>query len=269
MWGTADYLGGSMSRRAPALAVSVWSQAVGLVAAWIIVAASGATIAGASVPWALAAGLVGALALWVFYAALASGAMTIVAPLSACGAVIPVAIALAGGESPGVLGAAGMAAALLGAVLASIGAESGHPTRLSPRSLGLAIAAAVGIGAFVALMQQAIDDPGTDAIAAVAVLRVAGVSVLVVALVLTRTPGALPRNAWGAVVVMGLFDAGANTTFVAATDAGDDGIVAVLGSLYPVVTVALAAILLRERPHRVQVAGVVVALIGVALIAAR
>jgi drug/metabolite transporter (DMT)-like permease len=267
MWGTADYLGGLTARRAPALTVGMYAQAVGLVAAWGLVAATGDWLSGTSAAWALVAGGVGALALALFYAALAAGAMTIVAPLSACGAVIPVTVALVGGESPGTLGAAGMALALGGAVLASLGADADHPTRLSARALGLSAGAAVGIGVTVALLQQA--EEGGEAIAVVAVMRSIGTPTLLAAVLLAGVSRGLSRPLWPAVVAVGVFDAAANVTFVAASGEGHDAVVAVLGSLYPLTTVALAGILLRERPHRVQVAGVMVALAGIALIAAR
>lgn len=268
MWGAADYLGGTSARRAPALAVTLWAQVAGLVAAWALVLVTGAWLTGAAAVWAVAAGVAGALGLALFYAALAAGAMTVVAPLSACGAVIPVTVALIGGETPGTLGAIGMTAALAGAVLASLGGDEGHPTRLSAGALGLAIGAAVGIGTTIALLQAA-EGAGGDAIAVVALMRSAGVPALLIALALARTGPGLPRPIWPAVTVVGLFDAGANVTFVAATEQGNDAIVAVLASLYPLTTVALAAVLLRERPHRVQSLGVFVALLGIALIAAR
>ena len=269
MWGCADYLGGITARKAAALAVGLWAQLVGLVAAWAIVAATGAWVDADAIGWALAAGSIGALSLALFYGALAAGAMTIVAPLSACGAVIPVAVALVGGESPGTLGLIGMATALAGAVLASLGAEEGHPTRLTPRALGLSVAAAVGIGMTVALLQAASESEDTDAIAVIALMRSAGVPTLLAAVALTRPAVAVPRRLWPALVGVGVLDAGANVIFAEASGGGQDAIVAVLGSLYPLTTVLLAAALLRERPHRVQVVGVLVALIGVSLIAAR
>ena len=269
MWGVADYLGGISARRAAALAVGLWAQLIGLVAAWAITLAVGATLTSEAVWWAIAAGSIGALSLALFYGALAAGAMTIVAPLSACGAVIPVAIALIGGEAPGTLGLIGMAAALAGAVLASVGAEEGHPTRLTPRALALSVGAAVGIGLTVALLQAASESESTDAIAVIAVMRSAGVPTLLIAVAATRPSLSVPRPFWPALLGVGLLDAAANVVFAEASGGGNDAIVAVLGSLYPLTTVILAAILLRERPHRIQVLGVLIALAGVALIAAR
>ena len=269
MWGTADYLGGISARRAAALAVSLWAQTVGLIGAWALVALTGAWLTGEAAGYAATSGALGALSLALFYAALAAGAMTIVAPLTACGAVIPVTVALIGGESPGTLGLVGMATALAGAVLASVAGEEDHPTRLSRRALLLSVGAAVGIGLTIALLQAAMDAGDTDAIAVIAVMRAAGVPTLLVAIAVARPSLGVPRRLWPALLGVGVLDAGANAVFAEASGQGQDAIVAVLGSLYPLTTVILAAVLLRERPHRLQVLGVLVALVGVALIAAR
>ena len=277
LWGAGDYLGGTASRRAPALGVALGAQLVGLVCVGGLALVVGGGLPADALAWGLAAGVVGAVALAFFYAALAAGAMTIVAPLSACGAVIPVGVALLAGEAPGWVGGTGMLLALAGAVLASLGGSDGHPTRLSARALGLSVIAAAGIGAVLALMQQAIDVPGTDALPVVAVMRVGGVAVLLCVVAARRgfsmTSMENPRHPGRVVLALvlgvGLLDATANVFFTQASGEGEDGIVAVLGSLYPITTVALAAFLLRERPHRVQAVGVVAALAGVALISAR
>lgn len=270
LWGTADYLGGIGARRMHALAVTLWSQSVGLVLAGTLALALGASVPADAVWWALAAGASGAVGLAFFYAALGAGAMSVVAPLSACGAVVPVVVALAGGESPGVLGGVGMVVALGGAVIVSIGAEAGEATRLSRRALSLAVAAAVGIGAVLALMQQAAEVPGADGLGVVAVMRISGVGLLVVLALASRPGVRLSGPARWPVLATGLFDTSANLCFVLASAEGDEhAVVAVLGSLYPVTTVILATTLLHERPTRGQRGGIALALLGIALIAAR
>jgi drug/metabolite transporter (DMT)-like permease len=271
LWGTADYLGGTASRTHHPFVVVLWAQVAGLVFAAVLTVASGASLpAGEGLAWAIAAGLTGSLAIALFYAALAAGAMTIVAPLSACGAIIPVVVALAGGESPGALGFVGMVVALAGAVLVSVGAHAEHPTRLSPRALAYAIGAAVGIGMVLTLMQQAIDANGSDVLGVATVMRASGLVTvaLAVALVVRAAP-AVPRTDWLRIAAVGVFDVSANATFMAASGGGENAVVAVLGSLYPVTTVVLAAVLLHERPSRAQRAGILVAFAGVALLALR
>ena len=66
----------------------------------------------------------------------------------------------------------------------------------------------------------------------------------------------------------GILDASANLMFAAGSQRGLVSVVAVLGSLYPVVTVALAALVLHERLGRLQAVGAAVALGGVVMIAA-
>lgn len=271
LWGTADYLGGTASRKLHPFVVVLWAQVAGLAFAGVLAVVFGAALpAGEGLVWAVAAGLTGSLAIALFYAALAAGAMTIVAPLSACGAIIPVVIALAGGETPGALGFLGMAVALAGAVLVSLGAEADHPTRLSPRALALAIGAAVGIGMVLALMQQAMEADGSEALGVATVMRASGLLTvgLAVALVVRSRP-AVARTDWLRVAAVGVFDVSANATFMGASGEGENAVVAVLGSLYPVTTVLLAAVLLHERPSGVQRGGILVAFVGVALLALR
>ena len=83
----------------------------------------------------------------------------------------------------------------------------------------------------------------------------------------TRAPRRLARRSVAAVAAVGLADVSANALFAVASSRGLLSLVAVLGSLYPVVTVLLAHVLLGERLTRAQQAGVAVALAGVAAIA--
>ena len=76
------------------------------------------------------------------------------------------------------------------------------------------------------------------------------------------------RSALPFIVAVGILDTGANGLFALATTEGYLSLVAVLGSLYPVVTVLLAFGVLRERIARHQMAGAAATLAGIALIAA-
>jgi drug/metabolite transporter (DMT)-like permease len=93
---------------------------------------------------------------------------------------------------------------------------------------------------------------------------------LLLALVSRRGPVAgLPgRGDLPLLTAIGIGDAGANACFAGATQGGLLSVVAVLGSLYPVVTVLLARQVHHERLVRSQVVGVVAALCGVGLLAA-
>ena len=200
-WGAADFFGGIQSRRLPALTVAFWSQAAGavaLTAALLVLVVEGERPAAAGVGWGVVAGVGSGLALVLFYRGLAEGTMSVVAPVSACGAVVPVAAALFTGNQPGFLAGVGVLAALTGVVLVSrprararggnpasqgtgdviqrLGssgrseglARPNHPERPGPpgrgrsgRVLAMALGAALGFGLFYVFV-----DAGTAGLAA-------------------------------------------------------------------------------------------------------
>jgi drug/metabolite transporter (DMT)-like permease len=268
-WGLADFLGGLQSRRQALVAVLWVSQGSALLVLLAVVA-SGVPSEhdAAATAWGAAAGLVGLCGLAAFYRALSIGTMSIVAPLSATGTVIPVLAGLAAGDRPSVLQAAGMALAAFGVVLAAREApgEDAAARRATRRSIVLALAAAVGFGSFLTMLDRA--EETADVAWVLLAARVPDVAVLTL-VVLVRRP-ALPadRTAVAALLAVGGFDLLANLMFAVAAGEGLLSVVGVLGSLYPAVTVVLARMLLHERPTVVQDAGVVVTLAGVVAIAA-
>jgi drug/metabolite transporter (DMT)-like permease len=264
LWGGADYLAGVSSRRMAVLVVTFISQLAGLVTVGAVLLVSGEPLSAAGALWGLGAGVVGAATLGVFYAALAGGAMSLVAPLSACGAVVPVGIALARGGAPGAMTAAGMALALTGIVL--IARRDDEALALSPRVLGLAAAAALGIGTVLTLLQLGAGAEGSSGLGVVVAARAAAASVTALALIVTRTRLAAERGAIAPIAAVGVGDTAANALFAVASEGGSDALVAMLGSLYPVTTVLLARTLLAERLTARQGAGVLLALAGAALV---
>jgi drug/metabolite transporter (DMT)-like permease len=263
LWGAADFFGGLSARKLPVLAVTLWSQLAGLVTITLVAVVAGASVSAPGALWGAGAGVVGAATLAVFYAALASGVMSLVAPISALGALVPVLVAVAGGERPGIAATAGMALALGGALLVS--QARGKESVLSARALGLAVAAAAGIGIVLTFLQLGAQAEGSSGLAAAAAARAASVGVTVLLVVAMRTSLAVPAAPLRTVLLVGAADTGANALFASATVAGQDALVAVLGSLYPVVTVVLARLALTERLSGTQMAGVASALLGVAL----
>ena len=264
LWGGADFLGGTISRRLPALLVVGASQLAGLLTVAVVAAAVGELDAPTGyLPWAVAAGLAGLGGLVAFYRALAMGTMGVVSPIAALGVVVPVAVGLVRGERPGAVQLIGIVVAVLGVVMASGPELSG---RAGAKPLLLAAAAAVGFG--LALLFIA-EGARTSTLMTLVTMRVT--SVLVVALLLVslarRTPLRLSPRDLPLIAVVGIGDAAANLTFGWASTRGLVSVVAVLGSLYPVVTVLLARVLHHERLAAVQNIGVVTALAGVGLIA--
>lgn len=269
LWGLADYLGGVKSRRFAVPVVLGAMYAAGLAAMLLIVGASGAPAPGGqAVVAALLAGLAGIAALGCFYRALAIGTMSIVAPISATGVALPVIVGLASGDAPGPARSMGLALAVVGVVLASREADGGADGPGQRRaSIVLAVLAGLGFGSYFVAAELASRDSVPWALL---LSRVSAAPViLALAWVALRRRGAV-RPGRGQLVVlagMGLLDLGANALYNIASTKGELSTVAVASSLYPVVTVLMAALLLGERVRGIQRAGVLVALAGVLLIA--
>ncbi|HZB75295.1 MAG TPA: EamA family transporter [Solirubrobacteraceae bacterium] len=267
-WGLSDFLGGVQSRRNALLAVLVLSQGGALLLLLVAVAA-GASTAHDTTATLLAAGsgTLGMLALAAFYRALTIGTMSIVAPISATGTAIPVLVGLAAGEQPSALQLAGILLAAGGVVLASRAAPSEDAARRRDNrsAVRLALFAAVGFGTFFAGIDRA--EETADVAWVLLAARIADVAVLLAACAVLRPP--LPRrlDSLGPIAAIGALDLLANLLFVLAASRGLLSVVGVLGSLYPVVTVILARVLLDERLSRSQARGVLVTLAGVVALA--
>lgn len=260
-WGVADFLGGLASRRAAALTVVALSQGVGLALALMVLAILRPDApSGTSLLLGLAAGLSGVIGLMAFYRAMAVGSMSVIAPISALGALVPVVVDLVAGNTPAAIVLAGMASALLGAALVARA-----PGPASPGGVTLALVAAVGFGGFFSLLAEAAD--GESALWALISARAASVPFAVLVVVATGVGLALHGRVLVMTVVGGCLDASANLMFAAGSQRGLTSVVAVLGSLYPVTTVALAGLILHERLGRLQAAGAALALVGVGMIA--
>ena len=263
-WGLGDFLGGLTSRKVHVLTVLALSQVAGLAAATVWVAVSADGFPGwSATALAAAAGVSGCLGIASLYRGMAIGAMGIVAPISAVAAVIPFAVGVGSGERPSALQVAGILLALAGVAVAS--REPRDRGGGAVAGLGLALMAAAGFGIYFVLADRAAEEsvPYAVATARVASLLLALVAALVVGVSLRPGRALLP-----AIVAAGLCDVGANMLFSLATTRGFLSIVSVLAALYPVVTVALAAVVLHERVARTQRLGVAGALVGAALITA-
>jgi drug/metabolite transporter (DMT)-like permease len=265
-WGTGDFLGGLSSRRLPALAVTIWSQLAGGLALLGVVAVSGQRPTVAGMAWGALAGICGGTALLLFYRGMAEGAMSIVAPVSACGAVVPVVVAFARGEWPGLPAFAGILAAVAGVVLVSRPPRGRRGGALPLRLLAMSLGAALGFGLFFVFVDVASSVPGGTPLWAAAGVRAGSLTWLTGITVVARRPLVWPGRRVGLVLLAGVLDTTANVLFAYASTLGNLGVVGVLGSLYPVATVLLARFVLAERLSGRQAAGVALALGGVALL---
>ena len=263
MWGTADFVGGVLSRRLAPLAVYGISQIVGLLLLVGLATARGGWSAPPDYwPWAVAGSVAGLIGMVAFYAALAIGPMGLISPFVSLSVLVPLAVGLIRGESPGSLAILGIVLAIVGILLASgpelSGAESARPLVLA----GIATVSFGGMFVFMA------EGSARNPLMTMTGMRVTTAVIFVVVLLKVRSfGGAGPRDLLP-LAVIGVFDASANVAFGYSTTLGLLSTTSVLGDLYPVMTAVLAAIILRERLRPVQYAGVAAALAGVLLISA-
>jgi len=263
-WGCADFLGGFLTKRVPVAAVTVWSQAAGFAALLVWLAIDGFHVGSEAFALGVLGGFGGGIGLAAYYKALAIGTMSIVAPIAACGAVIPFGISLITGERPSELALAGALIALTGAVLASV---EEHRSEDEGRRKGvlLGVVAAVALGFFIYFLGLG-GQHGTP-LSALFGARVGSLSVLLVFALVVRTSLRIARRDVGAAAMVGLIDTSANALFVLASTRGYLSIVSVLASLYPVVPLVAGHVFLKERISWPQRAGVALALGGVAVVA--
>lgn len=260
-FGAGDLAGGLAARRAGGLAAAAGAQAVGLLLLVAALAPLRPSVPDASsLLIGLAAGVAGGLGLASLYAALAIGAMGLVAALSALGSVlIPVLVGSLTGTLLSPLQLGGVAMAAVAAATAGGALRDG----VSRAALLLAAVAAVAFGSWYVLLDVAAD-AGEPLWALVASRSMS--TVLLGGLVAAqRTGGGLP-GVLGAVVLAGVLDVGGNVLFVTSRGAIPVGLAAALTGLHPLVTMLLARALLGERLPRLGMAAVVLAIIAVALI---
>jgi drug/metabolite transporter (DMT)-like permease len=262
-WGLADFFGPLKGRTLGPLRVLVWAQLGGLTAIATIVAVRGQGPADDAVLLAVPAAVSGTLGLYAYYQGMRVGAMSIVAPIAGVSAIVPVTVGLASGDRPSPWQGAGIACALAGVFLAS--REPGRTERRLAAGVGLALFAALGFGGYFPPMHAAGE---ADFWWAALLFRMTSTSVILTAALIRRPPLAVKGLDLPLILLVGVGDMTGNLLFAAASAQGLVSIVSVLASLYPIVTVLLARIVLGERVARSQEAGVGLTLAGVALISA-
>jgi drug/metabolite transporter (DMT)-like permease len=265
--GGADFSGGFLSRNLSPVRVAALAQAVGLalaIPAALVVDAERVT--GVAAAWSAASGVAVGLGLVIFYTAMTRGMISLVAPVAAVtGAVVPVVYALASGERPGATAVAGIVLAVAAIALVSLAPDAVETTRgTGLGALPLAFAAGLLFGLFYVSLARVHEDAGMWP---VAISRIAS-TVVVVALALAVTRGlAVPRTVVPRIALIGVLEVGAAVTLLLALQRGPVSVASVLASLYPVTTTFLAALVLHERLRGLQLAGVGLALVAVALVA--
>lgn len=257
-WGAGDFAGGLAARRQPVFVVVLLSQAIGLVLVGIVALVVREPVPGLrDLLWGAAAGLAGGIGVTALYASLASGRMGIAAPITGViAAILPVTYAWIVGGVPSAWGFSGVALALFGISLVS-GPKAERP---SGRVLMLAIIAGIGFAVFLLLMGLSTSESYFWTLTSARVGSTLALAVLVV----------LSRPGWGkpgwSLIGAAVGDTLGNAFFLLATRLGRLDVAVVLSSLYPVTTVILARLVLKERLTWTQGVGSALMLAAIPLV---
>jgi drug/metabolite transporter (DMT)-like permease len=262
-WGVADFVGPLKARTLGTLRVLLWAQIGGLTSIALAVAVIWSPPEDRAVLLAVPAAFSGILGLYAFYRGMAIGMMSVVAPIAGASAVVPVVFGIATGDRPSTFQLAGIACAIVGVVLASQERRAGQ--RRLAAGVWLAVLAAIGFGFYFPPMHAAGEaDPWWASL----IFRATATVLVVAAVLIARPTVRLGGTALAIVLAVGFGDTLGNLLFAASAGYGLVSVTSVLASLYPLVTIALAGIVLHEHVAGAQRVGIVLTLTGVALIAA-
>lgn len=261
-WGASDFIGGYASRRANAFLMTAIAHGTGMIfMTTVAVAAHAEFPTRPQVLWSLAAGSIGGISLPLLYKALSSARMGLAAPISAVlGAGVPTLFSIVTEGFPGISHIFGFVLAGIGVWLISRTEDGG--TR--PEGIGLAVLAGIGFAGFFICIRQAGDG---SALWTATIARATSFLVTSVIMIGGRNLKPVSGTLFALASVAGLLDVSGTMTFIRASQAGRLDEAVVLSSLYPVVTVLLARILLREHFTRWKLVGMIAALVAVPIIA--
>ena len=275
VYGFADFFGALGSRRINPVVVTFWSGLSGLFLIFIASLFMGADFSAEGIFWGVTAGIASAFAMTCLYASLAIGPISILSPLGAVvSAIVPMIVGFIEGDRFSLWGWVALAGILVAVVL--VGFVPGPDVRLpSAKGLTLGLAAGAGIGLVLIALAKAPHDTG---LTSVIFLRATSATLLGLFMLFSlfrarknkdasgaRQPA--PISFWWAAVVAGLFDSSANVFFTLASRSGSLSVVAVLTALYPLGTIILSRIFLKEKIAKTQLAGILLALSASALLA--
>jgi drug/metabolite transporter (DMT)-like permease len=262
-WGAGDFGGGLTSRRAPVFGVVFISQIVGMSLALGLALLIGETwFSTTDLGWSVAGGIAGGIGITSLYRALSIGRMAVVAPVTAVlAAMIPVAVGFLTEGLPNQVVIAGIGLAIVAVILVSR-VEDESDGRSA--GLGLALLAGIGFGLFGACIGQLSDG---HVFGPLTIVRATEAVMLVGVIAVTRSAWRPPRDLVLAIVAVGVLDMTGNGAYILSAQAGSLAVASVLSSLYPVTTVVLATLILRERVTRTHALGIALAAAAVAMIA--
>jgi len=259
-FGIGDFIGGRASAKIPVVQVLVIGEIFGAVVFGLIAVLNQEAWLPTQLLWlALLAGISGALGLAALYHGIAQGHTAITAPVSAAlSALVPVVYGLIIHGLPSTLAVSGMVVGIVAITLNSLsGRAQGYQGLWQGLSAGLAI------GIFLILLKFVAD---AGVFMPLAVIR-ASALVITIPWLLWRPGGRPNALGFGFAILAGAFDLSANAAYMVATQLGRIDIASVLASLYPAITVLLAAFINREHITTLQRWGLITTLIATALIA--
>jgi drug/metabolite transporter (DMT)-like permease len=279
-YGAADFFAAIASRKVRVVEVTALASGAGLVVLLILLPFMGGTFSQPAFFWGLMGGLSSVVALLSLYASLALGPISIISPLGALvSAIVPAIIGVSLlGESFSIIGWFAIALALVAVVL--VGFVPVSPTASKnvsmprPRAILLAIIAGMGIGVAVTSLARSPIDSG---IAPIIVMRTTAAfllgSVVLVTAIKNRDKkaesGREPLNSkiFMTIMAAGALDASANIFFTLASRSGSLTVVGVLTALYPLGTILLARLVLKEHVATTQKIGIALTLTASLLLA--
>jgi drug/metabolite transporter (DMT)-like permease len=268
LFGVSDFTGGIATRRVSAWVVAAWSQLLGLpILVLGLVVVTSTEVTRHDLMWGAIGGAFGVVGLAIMYSTLAAGKMSVVAPVIGAGAAgIPVMWAVATGETITFINWIGIAVAGLAVFLLTAQRRSSRSSdeALDRKLLFQALVAAFGFAVFFIALGQTSEASGLWPLVAA---RSITVPLAFTALAFGAAKSGSMRKVWKLILVTGMFDMAANIAIVLAVQRGPIGITAVLGSLYPVFTVAAAILVLRERPTARQLVGIALATVAIVTLA--
>ena len=266
-YGVSDYLGGLKAKTLPLITVLMVSHVTALTALMATLLIGAETMPDARYfGFGMLAGLAEAIGIAALYRGLSTGKMSIVAAVAATAPVVPVVVSVLSGEVPRALQSAGIVLAVSGIVMLALGSGAEDQPAATSRpavSIFFGAVTALGLGSFLLAMDEAASGSVQWALITA---RIVSSSIFAFVLVLVRPKGDPSLRDWGVMAVIGLLILAADSLYAIATTRGVLSVVAVLSSLYPLVTILLARFHLGERLTRGQVAGIGVVLSGTAVL---
>jgi drug/metabolite transporter (DMT)-like permease len=274
-WGCSDFLARFATHRMGTLRAMLYMQLVGfilLTAALPSLGGWGHLADGSGwQPWAwgILAGSINAFSTLGLYRAFEIGKMAVVAPLSASYPVLSVSLSLFSGERLSAPRAVGIACTMLGVLLVAGGEKppdenDAEAVKRSGKGIGWALSSAVGFGLLFWLLGLRVI-PRVGAPQTVWMIRLTCTVIAAAIILIARQPIGLPRNCRAISLGMGAGDTAAFVLSNRAMQIEQVAVISVLGSLYGAVTVALAAVVLREHVSRWQWSGIASIFAGIYL----